>query len=117
MGLGIGVHTVNPTTYQASPEYWTKNFGLHYDSTLALSAYQPSYSTALHIKKTHSFRLGAFLYSTHTTHFGTGYVTQTLPLTSGPATTKIKNRAFGQLTTSAGMTISWQRAPNWPANP
>ena len=49
--------------------------------------------------------------------YSAGIYSCTFPFTSGIPTTKIKNRAFGSLVTDTGITISWQRAPNWPSNP
>jgi hypothetical protein len=124
LGFGNGVHTVAPTFYQATPERWTEAYGADLLSIHAIPGTTTPTTGSSHV----SFAMANIYF------FGTAqavFLTSTywvavmshmsgvgpFPFTSGSVTTKIKNRAFGRLTTDAGVHISWQRAPNWPANP
>ena len=65
-----------------------------------------------------TFSWGVLISAVGTVAYHTSFIaTHALPLSAGAITTKIKNRIFGQLTTTAGVHVSWQRAANWPSNP
>ena len=122
-GLGNGVHTVSPTLYRTTPrEAWIKAFGpMSYLAFGGMSYYTTTAgggTMAALIRYPGATILVAGFASTY---YGTLYrhnvSTYAFPFTVGPVTAKIKNRVFGQLTTDHGVTISWQRASNWPSNP
>jgi len=124
-GLGNGIHTVSPTTYINPPEMWWL------ESTSPVTPTYPCYFTINAMTGTTSVGFGlphgfgpspttwfhaAFYATTFSIRSG-GVSTYSFSFTAGPVTTKIKNRAFGTITTNGGFTISWQRASNWPSNP
>ncbi|MDP1712205.1 MAG: hypothetical protein Q8K86_07090 [Candidatus Nanopelagicaceae bacterium] len=125
-GLGNGVHTVSPTMYRTTPdpahgEAWIKAFGPASYFGFGVSRY--TYGTYVYGGTMAIFYrgttvlfgfFGATSFYTASRH---NISTYAFPFTAGPATTKIKNRVFGQVTTDFGVTISWQRASNWPSNP
>lgn len=121
LGLGNGVHTVNPMIYQVSPEAWMR--GTYYEF-LVLYAFAP-WSTIVNFGDRfwvgsipYDQRLIATFNSSHYVIMSSYYIsTYSFSFSPGSVTNKIKNRAFGQLTTAGGATISWQRATNWPSNP
>ena len=123
LGLGNGIHTVAPTFYQAAPnEVWKKDMPTTFSAgnyeRLALFAFPTWYSTQIPFMMRTPRMFGAeHIHSTTDSFIGSYVASRTFSLTYGPVTAKIKNRAFGQIIGTSGVTISWQRAPNWPANP
>jgi len=125
-GLWNGVHAVSPLAYQLLPYevwFWTTTGG----AKLSLEAYPNTTTTSLGTSRA-VLALPLFGGGTATmqAHFNflSSIVAPTtqisylsFPFTVGTVTTKIKNRTFGTITTTSGVTISWQRAPNWPSNP
>jgi hypothetical protein len=121
LGLGNGIHTVNPTIYGLTPrEYWGVYWisGSRYDSlAINISSWgYGTFSTDVDFMRGSTW-LGFWIYSTVYSGGDTGVLSYNIPFTAGPVTTKIKNRAFGNLLTDAGVSISWQRGLNWPSNP
>ena len=125
LGLGNGIHTVNPTIYRLTPRerwgvYWIS--GSRYDSlAIDVSSWATTggsilFSTDVDVMRGSTYQL-IWIYSTSYSGGDLGVLSYNIPFTAGPVTTKIKNRAFGNLLTDAGVSISWQRAPNWPSNP
>jgi len=119
LGLGNGVHTVSPVAYlPASPEAWAGGTFNEHLVFYANSYYPYSAARLRMLLGTTAWNgLTAEFYTSNyyvSSHYLTSYY---FPFTSGAITSKVKNRCFGQLSTSSRITISWQRAPNWPTNP
>jgi len=129
LGFENGIHMVSPANYIAAPyEIWYK-----YNTHLAVKL-SSDYLTlgAGATMSRNIFKLGAkpaitqscingVLFRTTTSQYTTSqrqYISySTFPFTTGTPTAKVKNRAFGSVTTTTGVTVSWQRASNWPSNP
>jgi len=125
MGFGNGIHTITPMYYATTPyEAWVwMNYGGSVYSGVFLMA-SPYYTSPTYadsrvaVIRAPSFVFAASISAVGTVAYHTSFIaTHALPLSAGAITTKIKNRIFGQLTTTAGVHVSWQRAPNWPSNP
>jgi len=122
LGLGNGIHNVDPTNYQTTPEYWKWIDGTK-KLSLKINAGTDLY-TKIWIKDTFlelngnwtqtgmiSFSFDpigpqsniSYRYGATTSHcFCTG--------------SKLKDRAFGVIQTTDSITISWQRTPGWSSN-
>ena len=123
LGFGNGIHLVDPTIYRTTPdEYWVKWSGgtpFMPSSALVFGLTSGMFSgfTMAVVKRGSTMLVEGFATSYWGKFYSAGIYSCTFPFTSGIPTTKIKNRAFGSLVTDTGITISWQRAPNWPSNP
>ena len=128
MGFGNGVHTITPMFYATTGfgggvgEVWVwMNMAAYSGMYIVADPYytSPSYADSLVV----AIKAPSFMFAADITPIGTvGYhnvniATNALPLSAGPITAKVKNRMFGHFTTTAGVSISWQRAANWPSNP
>ena len=125
-GLWNGVHAVSPSAYQSLPYeawFWLTTGG----AKLSVMAYPNTTSILLGTSRD-VFALPLFGGGTATAQVNFNYLSYfaapqtnisyySFSFSAGTVTAKIKNRCFGTIMTNTGVTISWQRAPNWPSNP
>ena len=140
-GFSNGVHTISPNYYDApgagsEEEEWARYFAVwpNFQVMYMDGGYSSSFGSDVNFAR---FSNLVPTYSWYWSWFGAGNFMAQEFRTSGATATPllynvvptwpndsigapdlfIRNRQFGTLTTADGVTISWQRANNWPAHP